>query len=354
MKIIIKRILCVLLFASLVVSSLFALSFVVLPRNNTKEDGIRNYNASGILSEPKNTINVLFLGDSESYRAIIPLQIWKEHGITSYVCGTAAQKLYLARDFLETAFKTQSPQIVVLETNEIFRKFTRSEVTTNRAESLFPVLRYHSNIKLKNIKNLFDFKIEYTENVYKKGYVFSTKYSSANTSEYSLESTDSETIRTLNLNMVKKIKKICDDNAARLILLSTPSTVNWNYARHNSLALLAEELGVEYIDLNLMKKEVPINWKTDTKDKGDHLNHYGAVKVTTYLGKYFSSLEIFEDKRNNPDYSLWNESYELFQKELEEQGFSKKEEKMKEEQKKRSAKKKAKASSKKKASTAAK
>lgn len=347
MKKTVQRILCVLLFASLVVSSLFALSFVVLPRNNTREDGIRNYNASGILSEPKNTIDVLVLGDSESYRSIVPLQIWKEHGITSYVCGTGAQKLFLARDFLETALKTQSPKIVVLETNEIFRKFTRSEVITNRAENIFPVFRYHSNIKLKNLKNLFDFKIEYTENVYKKGYVFSTKYSSANTSEYSLESTELETIRPLNSDMVKKIKKLCDKSGAELILLSTPSTVNWNYMRHNSIDALAKELGVKYIDLNLMTKEVPINWKTDTKDKGDHLNHFGAVKVTAYLGKYFSSLGIFDDKRENPEYSLWDESYELFQKELEENGFEKKARRVERKQKKSAENKKSASSSKK-------
>ena len=90
----------------------FAAGFVLLllisskifaPKNNAKESGIDDPNANGILSETEQTIDVLFLGDSECYSAFIPMQLWKKYGITSYNCGTAMQHLYYTEEFLMKA-----------------------------------------------------------------------------------------------------------------------------------------------------------------------------------------------------------------------------------------------------------
>lgn len=107
----------------------FAAGFVLLllisskifaPKNNAKESGIDDPNANGILSETEQTIDVLFLGDSECYSAFIPMQLWKKYGITSYNCGTAMQHLYYTEEFLHKAFERQSPKVVFLETNAIY------------------------------------------------------------------------------------------------------------------------------------------------------------------------------------------------------------------------------------------
>lgn len=82
-----KRIARCLVFLLGLTGLLVALSFVVEPKNNMSEFGMEEVSANGILGEKDHSIDMLVLGDSESYSSIIPLQIWKDTGYTSYVAA---------------------------------------------------------------------------------------------------------------------------------------------------------------------------------------------------------------------------------------------------------------------------
>ena len=97
-------------------------SVIFQPKNNTEADGMEDQRANGILAEPENTIDVLFIGDSVSYCAVMPIQIWRDHGITSYLCGTSLQQLYYSKEFLIKAFEAQAPKVVILETIPVFKE----------------------------------------------------------------------------------------------------------------------------------------------------------------------------------------------------------------------------------------
>jgi len=137
---------------NIISSACFLLGLVILlamasmffrPKNNQDLYGMEEPRANGILGEPEETLDVLFVGDSVSYASIIPIQIWRNYGITSYLCGSTMQDLYYTKEFVNKAFEKQSPKIVFVGTATIFNEFTEKEKIWNVLEQNIPILRYH-------------------------------------------------------------------------------------------------------------------------------------------------------------------------------------------------------------------
>ena len=115
---------------------------------------------------------------------------------------------------------------------------------------------------------------------------------------------------------LEKIEELCEKNNAQLLLVSMPSPKNWNHKRHAEMQQYADEKGIAYLDLNEKVEELGLNWAEDTQDKGDHLNVYGAEKVTSYLGNYLEDNYELEDHRNDPAYEAWNQLAEQYEQNL--------------------------------------
>lgn len=284
---------------------LYGLSFLFVPKNNTQAAGMEEVIANGIQGEPPNSIDVVVVGDSESYSSISPLLLWKDTGYTSYVCGSAKQYLSYSKTLLERAFETQSPKLVILETLCIYRKIPSKTVVMDEVSRYLPILRYHDRWKTVTKLDLGSSSDSSYTTPY-KGYRYNGKVSAADTSSYMVEAKNAAQIPLINRLLVEQIQQMCEDHGAKLLLISTPSTVNWNYQKHNGIQALADELGLEYIDLNTMPQQVPIDWATDTYDRGDHLNHSGCIKVTEFLSKYLEGTKLFSDRRGDSQYASWN------------------------------------------------
>ncbi|MDE6659894.1 MAG: hypothetical protein K2K01_07260 [Eubacterium sp.] len=296
-------------FVLVVAIILFAISPIFMPKTNKD---FRDKSANGILAEPANSIDVIIVGDSESYSTFIPLQIWNDYGITSYVCGTPKQTLAYSTDFLTKAFESQKPKLVVLETNSIFRKFSLGSAVLLRADKWFSIYRYHDRWKKLSVADLTSSEVsrDYIEN--DKGFRLEDGIDPISDKDYMKPSNDKEKILSQNKTYIKNMMKLCEENGAEFMLVSTPSVKNWNYERHNSVVDLSEELGVDYVDMNLLQEEIPIDWSCETRDAGDHLNYSGAKKATSYFGKYLNSKKMFTDHRKDSRYSEWNAAYSNF------------------------------------------
>lgn len=272
---------------------------------------------SDLKNEEPDTIDVVFAGDSECYASFSPIQMWQENGFTSFLCATSAQRLCDTYRLLQTTFETQSPKLVAVNTNCLYRSAGTEKASDDKYVKTLgeyvPVFRYHSKWKTFMSRNILneDNTENYNNDQKLKGFRVRTTIDSYEGGDYMKETDAKKEIAPLALEYMEKIKKLCEENQCELLLVSVPSAKNWNYEKHNAVAEWAEAQDVDYIDLNLLLDEMDIDWTVDTKDGGDHLNYDGAKKVSTYFGNYLSETYELADHREDEAYQDWYEHAEL-------------------------------------------
>lgn len=310
-----EKILKVIAFFAILALILGILTLIFIPKNNTEKAGMYNAEANGILGEKENTIDIVVVGNSESFTSIIPLKIWKDCGYTTYLCGTASQTSAKAVKMAFRATKDQKPKLMIFETDAIFCEKPVTEAIEKVIEYNFPLIEYHDRWKDLNSQDFYK-KPKCTWTDYMKGYDYSNATAGVDDSNYMIYSDEKEPITKINKLCVKILKEYCKKNNIQFLLLSTPNLKNWDYKKHNAVKEFADEEQIEFIDLNVLQDKVDINWSLDTKDTGNHLNHYGASKVTQYLEEYFKDKNIFEDHRKDEKYEKWNEALKKYEERI--------------------------------------
>ena len=282
------------------------------PKDNTREAGMPDFRANGILSEPKDTIDVLVIGDSESYTSFSPMEIWSQYGYTSYVMGSNAQKIYQSYNYLLLALEYQHPKVVILETNTFYRKLKNDLKIISFMERYSPFIKYHDRWKTLHWNDFYA-DVEYTNRNDLKGYYYigySKPYKESKPM-YMHKVNDRQILPKDDEYYIRKIYEVCQKNDIELMFYTAPQIKNWWYSKHNTTQDLATELGINYVDTNLVS-DIDIDWVTDTKDIGDHVNYYGAKKVSSYMGKYLGEKYDLVDHRGDPKYASWNDSLEFY------------------------------------------
>lgn len=290
------------------------LSRVFFPKNNDAEHGMIDPVANGMLGESKDSIDVLFVGDSEVYASFSPLQMWHERGFTAYDSSTDAQVVLYSDTLLKRAFTKQSPRVVVFETDSFYFNFSLGEVLFRIAADQFPVFDYHDRWKSMTPADFVETP-QATWSDPNKGFEIKMGVAPVppeDLAAYGTPSDEIEEIPSKNQFWLRMMVDFCHDHGATPVFMSAPSPFNWSMARHNGIQACADELGVTHYDLNLIQKEIGIDWRRDTSDAGDHLNYYGAEKVSRYVGELLSKTYELKDRRSDPAYATWHTSYEAY------------------------------------------
>lgn len=305
----------------------------------------------GYYEEPEDTIDVLYLGSSYMRNGISPLEIWHDYGITGYSRASAQQAPIISYYMAEEAFKKQDLKAVVFEaatlvqsetseTNDYdlreaklhevidYMKWSPSklklakEIVDNSELSyldlLAPIYRYHdrwSELEEQDFKNLvWDKRHPY------KGQYVTFQINSFNIREHYMEpgyNDEEAVLDETTASYVLRMKELCEGNGAELILLRAPH-VSWDDGKHNIVEQFAEENGLEYLDYctEELREAMKFDPKTDTTDRGSHLNLIGAIKLAKHFGNYLKDNLDLEDKRGDERYAQWDEDYETYKYEL--------------------------------------
>lgn len=306
MKNVIKSICFILILIILLVTSVYLL----IPKTNFHKYKLQDFLDYEILEEKDDTIDILFVGDSLVYSSVSPMEIWNEYGFTSFDCSTPAQLTKTSYEYIKVAIERQHPKVIFMEANVLFRdpaKRTFDRKIKDITTKYSIISKYHDNWK-----DLLQYGTVININ---KGYKYINKIKKATANDYMKDTNKVETIPEINLEYFDKIVELCNSNNIKLILFGVPSMKSWNYSKDEVINEFVKKYNIAFIDLNL-EDSLKIDWEKETKDRGSHLNHDGAKKVSLYLGKYISDNNLAISHKDDSKYNEWNIAYDKYLDEL--------------------------------------
>ena len=309
---------------------LWTVSKVFVPKWIDHEDNRMSFIIKGFYKEEKNSLDVIFTGNSDVYRGVSPMALFEETGITSYNFVSAGQRMWIGYTMLEEVFAYQSPKVVFFNVDEVFYTsqteggmhkvydnlaFGSAKIhgafdsvsesdTFTRISYFLPIFAYHDRYKELKVEDFKYAFYDYSDVTKGMDLVAITKpYEEKE--DYMKYSSEIAKIPEKNINYLNKMKVLCESHGAELILFETPSPDSWNYKKHNAVQEYANANHVKFLDLNLYLEEIGIDWERDTSDGGDHLNVFGAEKVSHFLGNYLKENYDFESHKGTKIYDKW-------------------------------------------------
>lgn len=300
---------------------------------------------------PRDTLDYLTIGASQSYFSVTPIRIYSETGITGYCLGSSGQSIEISYYWLKEALKTQSPKYIFIDVNCLLYSlenkeknvnfYTKSLMSMNFSwnkieaiwnckrddrtvfDYLFPILQFHTRWNELTINDFKDNSHEYylsgariafsqTMNVSnEKQERDTTTVNSYNLSGSKVEEASTEwEISDVNKLYFEKIYTLCEQSDIILIPTRFP-TYNWNNYRRDIVQKFLESYGFDLLDIS-DGSMIGIHWPTDTADDARHVNYWGNVKTSDYFAKYLSERLPETNHRQEAGYEHWDETLEGF------------------------------------------
>ena len=116
----IRKLMRAICFCLLFVILFIFLSGAFIPRTGTTEDGMESRISKAYRGEPRDSIDTVLIGNSDIYRAISPVDLFHQTGITSAIAGRPNKQLSEVPGDIRDILRYQNPKTIVLETDCMF------------------------------------------------------------------------------------------------------------------------------------------------------------------------------------------------------------------------------------------
>ncbi len=276
--------------------------------------------------------DVLFFGSSHMMNTMLPLELWRDYGITSYNLGISREQFPTTYWTMENAITYKQPKIVVVDMFTVYDNLMYDEIP-HRSWDIYPL----SKVKWEGVNDIIEDKNIQEELLFPFGF-YHTRWNELDKNDFitpitkemgaiefsngsSTRLTPMENAFTLTLEKkelqegivgicyLRRMIESCQKKGIEIVLvhnpwISSPESQMWR----NAIEDIAEEYDVPY--LNFVRMNNVVDMKTDFYDIG-HLNRSGSEKVTDYFGDWLVKHYPIQDKREDESYAeLWDAFYE--------------------------------------------
>ncbi len=287
-----------------------------------------------LYAQPRNKIDVLFLGTSHMHCNVDTQILWEEYGIAAYLCTGAEQPLWNSYYALKEALKTQKPRLVVLDVfgparflddyqqqwldenlggmKRSFNKWEAVKASTpeNRLEFFLGYPRYHDRYGKLTQEDFSGFFWNAGEMARWKGYTPLTGCASLTEPDMG-HVTASRPITEKSQRYLDKIVELTREEGIGLALLSAPYLLEEeDQEAYNFLKGLAREEDLLFLDCNTTEayRQMGLDFSSDYADHA-HLNEGGSAKFTAFLGDWIKTNYEVPDRRQEKGYGSWENQF---------------------------------------------
>lgn len=296
--------------------------------------------------EEENSLDVVVVGASNVIRYWDPMRAWNEYGFTSRNYATTGMHASTYLYALKDALKTQSPKVVIVEARLFTRSYAEKGVTVGgrnfldsidydlfRMEAVnyycktlgipwedaislyIDLIQYHDNYAAltdsehwaladNRLNEVTDYKSMY------KGYGFKDAVVAFADPTENAKSEKRGEVEANALKFYTDLIEYCKENDINLMIMASPIVINkTEISKLNTLADVAENYGVPFVNTNKLYDEMGLDFSQDFYDV-HHTNVLGGDKFTDYMASYLVDNFDLPDHRGDVAYASWHDLYE--------------------------------------------
>ena len=287
--------------------------------------------------EPKNSLDVIYIGGSNAYAHFNTTLAYNEHGFTTGMLSADALPLAATKYLIKESLKYQKPKVYVIDIariTEYFSMIDEGEIrrvtdalknSQNRTDCINELLSYTSVPKSEYINYYLSFftyhEVWKDKNALRanllnrmelyKGYLFNIDVAQKRKQTPNVWTDEEKVLHGDTINTLNDLFKYIKDNNLNVIFV-VPKRVfgEVELPLINYGVKYIKENGFEVINFNT-SDDFQVDFDTDLYNFA-HLNTYGATKYTLYFSRYLKENYDLEDHRGDSKYKSWDMAYEKF------------------------------------------
>ena len=264
--------------------------------------------------------DVIFIGDCEVYANFIPMELYRQAGITAYVRGNSQQLIWQSYYLLKETYRYETPKVVVFNVNamrydapvsEAYNRlmidkmrWSEEKVEIIKASMteeedflsyVFPILRYHSRFSQLTAED-FNYLFREKQNTW-QGHLINegVKPVGKLPAKRPLKNYD---FADICWEYLDRMRLLCEENGTELILVKAPSVYPYWYDEYQKqIEDYAKMHSLSFYNLLDVADTIGIDYETDTYDGGLHLNFAGAKKLSHYFADLLADKHQLSDQR---------------------------------------------------------
>ena len=286
------------------------------------------------LSEPRDSIDALFLGSSYAYCDWNPAAMYAESGLTGYVMGGSEQVPAITYWYLKEALRTQSPSVVVMEATSLF--FDRYQNYTqinlgympwgmNRVRAILECAEpekkfglfwdlyfYHDRWKELGLVDIKKAILPPGADHLKGHTAVDQVFEQTADGPFLSGMRQTEEVYRQNIQDFARIAALCAEEGIDLIVTVNPTYSQYTPEVYDRLrADVEQNPGVKFVNWADSFAEAGLDPTVHLYD-GGHLNQAGAKIFSAYTGEYLRSLGYAPRPQTAENRAAWEAAAEYW------------------------------------------